>query len=210
MCKTPFQNRFPLDEQGRCGLCRAGLRGFDEAYCFGAYEGVLRDLIHLYKYGRMRPMAKPLGRLLAGALPRDRRFDAVVPVPLHWRRRWARGFNQSELLAREMARRCGVPVRAVVRRTRATRTQAGLSNTHRRDNVAGAFRVKRGASVQGLRLLLVDDVMTTGATASACAAALKRAGAQSVALLALARVDRRLGQPRPPAAPARSLQQGAS
>jgi ComF family protein len=210
MCKTPFQNRFPLDEQGRCGLCRAGLRGFDEAYCFGAYEGVLRDLIHLYKYGRMRPMAKPLGRLLAGALPRDRRFDAVVPVPLHWRRRWARGFNQSELLAREMARRCGVPVRTVVRRARATQTQAGLSNTRRRDNVAGAFRVKRGASVRGLRVLLVDDVMTTGATASACAAALKRAGAQTVALLALARVDRRLGPLRPAGTPARSQQQGAS
>jgi predicted amidophosphoribosyltransferase len=82
-----------------------------------------------------------------------------------------------------------------VRRTRATATQAGLSNARRRQNVAGAFRVKKPARVEGRRILLIDDVMTTGATASACALALKRAGAKSVTLLALARVDRRLIDP---------------
>ena len=193
-CRTPFLNHFPLDEEGRCALCRSGLRGFDFAYCFGSYEGVLRELIHLYKYSRMRPLARPLGAMLARALPRDTSFDAVVPVPLHWRKKWQRGFNQSELLARQIARRCGIPLRRPVRRRRATLVQAGLSNTRRRQNVAGAFAAKAG-NVRGLRILLVDDVMTTGATASACARALKQAGAESVTLLTLARVDRRFGAP---------------
>lgn len=207
VCRTPFLNPHPLDAAGRCGPCRLGLRGFDAAYCFGAYEGVLRDLIHLYKYAGMRPLAKPLGDLLGAALPRQERFDVVVPVPLHWRRRWSRGFNQSELLARAAARRSGLPMCRPVRRTRATEVQAGLSNSRRRQNVTGAFRVTRPGQVAGRRVLLVDDVMTTGATAGACAAALKRAGARSVALLALARVDRRFGASY---RPARFFQQGAS
>lgn len=190
-CRTPFLNRYPLDAEGRCALCRIGIRGFDSAYSFGAYEGTLRELIHLYKYGRIRTLAKPLGDHLAAAIPRDLRFDAIVPVPLHWARRWRRGFNQSALLAREVARRCGIPVRNAVRRTRATRSQAGLSNAKRRLNMAGAFRVRKRSSVEGLRLLLIDDVMTTGATASACAQVLRRAGARYVALLTVARVDRR-------------------
>jgi competence protein ComFC len=192
-CRTPFLNRFPLDEEGRCALCRSGLRGFDAAYCFGTYEGALRDLIHLYKYGRIRTLARPLADLLAAALPRDERFDAVTPVPLHWRRQWQRGFNQSELLARVIARRSGIPVVRALRRTRATLTQAGLSNTRRRENVTAAFSARRAASrLAGKRVLLIDDVMTTGSTAASCAAALKRAGASRVALLTVARVDRRL------------------
>src|SRR5690349_65784 len=120
-CRTPFQNRFPLDAQGRCALCRSGLRGFDAAYCYGAYEGTLRDLIHLFKYGRMRPLAPLLGRYLGEALPADFAFDVVVPMPLHWRRRWQRGFNQAELLARVLARGRGIPIAPAVRRSRATR-----------------------------------------------------------------------------------------
>ena len=168
------------------------------AYCFGAYEGALRDLIHLFKYDRMKPLGKTLAGYLASALPRDQQFDLVVPMPLHWRRRWQRGFNQSELLARPTARRCGIPMVNAVRRTRSTAAQAGLSNARRRANVAGAFRVKKPQKVEGRRILLIDDVMTTGATASACAVALKRAGAGSVTLLALARVDRRLFEPDKP------------
>ena len=190
-CRTPFQNAFPLDAEGRCALCRFGLRGFDAAYCFGAYEGVLRELIHLYKYGRVKTLARPLGALLAAALPREERFDAVTPVPLHWRRQWQRGFNQSDLLARTIARRCGIPVILALKRVRPTVAQAGLSNTSRRKNVAAAFRPRR--TVEGKRILLVDDVMTTGSTAAACALALKRAGAAKVALLTVARVDRRMG-----------------
>jgi ComF family protein len=192
-CRTPFANRFPLDASGRCALCRGNLQGFDAAYSFGAYEGALRELIHLFKYGRIRTLARPLAGHLVSAFPREERFDAIVPMPLHWFRRWQRGFNQSALLAREIGRRCALPVVHAVRRRRATRPQAGLSNARRRVNVAGAFSPARGRSVRGLRVLLVDDVMTTGATASACARALKNAGASYVAVLALARADRRFG-----------------
>lgn len=193
LCRTPFLNRFPLDEQGRCGLCRRGLRGFDAAYSFTAYEGRVRELIHLFKYGRVRSLAGLLGEWLAQAMPREQSFDRVVPVPLHWRRRWERGFNQSALLARAVARRYGMRISPVLRRVRATAVQAGLSNAGRRANVAGAFRVRRGVKLAGERILLVDDVMTTGATAAACATALKGAGARYVAVLTLARTDRRFG-----------------
>jgi ComF family protein len=194
-CRTPFLNRFPLDSEGRCALCRSGLRGFDAAYCYGAYEGVLRDLIHLLKYGKVKTLAQPLGDLLAAALPHDERFDAVTAVPLHWRRQWQRGFNQSELLVRVLSRRSGIPVISVLKRVRSTASQAGLSNTRRRRNVATAFTARRhaGKLADGKRILLIDDVMTTGSTAAACALALKRAGAARVAILSLARVDRRMG-----------------
>jgi competence protein ComFC len=199
-CRTPFQNGFPLDSEGRCALCRSGLLGFDAAYCYGTYEGVLRHLIHLYKYDGIQTLSKPLADLLNRALPRDEQIDFITPVPLHWRKQWTRGFNQSELLARELGRRNGLPVVLALGRTRRTATQAGLSNTARRKNVAAAFRCRHADGVAGKRILLIDDVMTTGSTASSCARALKRAGARRVALLTVARVDRRMER-RGPAAP---------
>jgi ComF family protein len=188
-CRMPFLNRFPLDETGRCSLCRLGLSGFDEVFTYGSYEGSLRKLIHVFKYGGVQPLATPFGAFLARVLPRERRFDLIVPMPLHWRRRWERGFNQAALLAREISRRWNVPLRHAVRRSRATMPQAGLTNAKRRANVRGVFKVKM--RLDGKSVLLVDDVLTTGATASACARALKRAGASHVAVLALARTDRR-------------------
>ena len=190
-CRAPFLNAHPLDESGRCALCRLGLAGFDAVYSYGSYEGTLRKLIHLFKYGQIRPLARPFGDLLSRVVPREQRFDCVVPMPLHWRRRWERGFNQSELLAREIARRWNVPVNKAVRRVKATAWQAGLTNAKRRANVSGAFAMRRGVRLDGARVLLVDDVLTTGASAAACARVLKRAGAVHVALVAVARTDRR-------------------
>jgi len=187
----PFINRFPLDESGRCALCRLGLQGFDAVYSYGSYEGTLRELVHLFKYSGVRPLARTFGKFLIGALPRETTFDVIVPMPLHWFKQWQRGFNQSDLLAREIGKKWGVPVRSVVRRKKATRSQAGLTNAKRRANMSGAFVIPWGRSLAGMRVLLVDDVVTTGATASACARVLKRAGAAHVALLALARTDRR-------------------
>jgi ComF family protein len=165
------------------------VRGFDAAYSFAAYDGVTRKLIHLYKYARIRTLARPLADLLRRGLPLDEHFDTIVPVPLHWLRQWKRGFNQSELLARALSRRSGIPVLNALKRSRSTKAQAGLSNHARRQNVAKAFRAR---PVEGRRILLIDDVMTTGATATACAQALKRAGAARVAVLTVARADRRL------------------
>lgn len=196
VCNTPFLNPWPLDEAGVCAACRSGLRGFDHAASFGIYEGSLRSLIHLFKYSGMKPLARPLSAYLERAISIDEHFDAAIPVPLHWRKRWSRGFNQSELLARYVAKHRGIPLWNALRRKQATVTQAGLSKAGRRRNVAGAFVVKAdprlAAKLAGKKILLIDDVMTTGATASACAAALKRGGAGSISLLTLARVDRRL------------------
>jgi ComF family protein len=172
------------------------MRGFDAVYCFGSYEGLLREWIHLFKYSRIQTLAQPLGNLLAQAVPRQEEFDAIVAVPLHWLRQWRRGFNQSEVLARGLGREFGVPVISALRRKRSTQVQAGLSNTARRRNVAQAFCRRRWRSVSGKRILLVDDVMTTGSTAAACARALKSAGATRVVLATVARVDRRMTGPR--------------
>ncbi len=139
----------------------------------------------------MKPLARPLARFLERAIAVDERFDAVAAVPLHWRRKWERGFNQAELLARHVAARRNIPLVNVLRRKRPTQMQASLAMAGRRRNVAGAFMLRAGANVSGQRILLIDDVMTTGATASACATVLKRAGAKSVSLATLARVDRR-------------------
>jgi ComF family protein len=161
------------------------------------YEGSLRTLIHLFKYSGMKPLARPLAVYLERAIPVDEHFDAVVPVPLYWRKRWSRGFNQAELLARYVAKHRGIPLLNALRRKRATATQAGLASAGRRRNVAGAFvmraRTKPDPRIAGKKILLIDDVMTTGATASACASALERGGAKSISLLTLARVDRRPG-----------------
>ncbi len=190
-CNAPFQNSFALDAKGVCALCRSGLRGFDRASSFGFYDGALRGLIHLFKYSGMRPLAGRLSGLLERALPIDDRYDFIVPVPLHWRRRWRRGFNQAELLARGVAKHRGIPLVNALRRGKATADQAGLTSAGRRRNIVGSFQPRKGIEIRGKRILLIDDVFTTGATASACALALKRAGAASVSLLTLARADRR-------------------
>jgi ComF family protein len=135
-------------------------------------------------------LARPLSRLLLAAVARTTRFDAIVPMPLHWLRRWHRGFNQAELLARGLARPLGIPVVPALVRARATAPQAGLTRAQRRANVSGSFRVRRHAAVAGAHVLLVDDVMTTGATLSAAASALKRAGARRITAITIARADR--------------------
>jgi ComF family protein len=190
-CRTPFLNAAPLDEDGRCALCRNGLSGFDAVYSYGEYEGSLRKLIHVFKYGGVTPLAPEFGRLLSGAVPRDQHFDVIVPLPLHWRKRLERGFNQSELLAKSVSRRTGIPVARALRRRKRTESQAGLTRAQRRTNVLGAFEVSRRDDIAGRHVLLIDDVLTTGATASACASVLKRAGAKRVSVLTLARADRR-------------------
>ena len=167
LCNAPFQNRFPLDANGICGLCRTGVRGFDSAASFGFYDGPLRGLIHLLKYSGMKPLATVLSQFMDRALSIDDLYDLIVPVPLHWRRRWRRGFNQAELLAREISRHRGIPVLNALRRGKATVNQAGLTSAERRSNIAGAFEPRTGADVGGKRVLLIDDVFTTGATATA-------------------------------------------
>jgi ComF family protein len=152
----------------------------------------LRRLVHVFKYEKIRTLAVPLARLLVRALPREAAFDVIVPVPMHWRRRLERGFNQASLLANELGRYVGAPIASALRRPYRGTPQASLSFADRRANLRGAsFTVSRPGAIAGRRVLLVDDVITTGATARACARALKSAGAAHVTVLTLARVDRR-------------------
>jgi ComF family protein len=172
-------------------VCRESLVNFDAAYSFGSYEGPLRKLIHIFKYGKVESLARPLSRFLLQSLPLEHRFDLILAMPMHWRKHWERGFNQAELLAQPVARRYGLKLATNLRRRRYTKPQAGLSEAKRRENLRNCFRVVQPQQVAGQRVLLIDDVFTTGATLRAAAAALKSAGASYVCALTLARVDRR-------------------
>jgi ComF family protein len=172
-----------------CRQCTGRHRVLDRARAVGGYEGALREIIHALKYGGRRSLAGPLGRRmrLCGLDLLDA-ADAVVPVPLHWRRKYRRGFNQ----AHELARHLGPPVIDVLVRTRHTRPQVELAAAQRRSNVEGSFGLRRRVlwrrrSIEGLRLVLVDDVTTTGATMEACGRVLKEGGASEVYALTAAR-----------------------
>ena len=175
----------------RASARRDGFR-FEQARSFGSYEGTLRALVQRFKYDGFRPLAKPLGRFLLHAAERlsEQSFDLAVPVPLHRKRQRQRGFNQAELLAAEVARLRKIPlsVKDCVR-VRDTPPQTGLRAAERRRNVAGAFDVPQPERVRGRRVLLIDDVLTTGATASACAEAIRKAGAKGVWVATLARAN---------------------
>lgn len=165
---------------------------FEQARSFAAHEGTLRALVQRFKYDGFRPLAKPLGRFLSQAAERlsEPSFDLAVPVPLHRKRESQRGFNQAELLALEVAklRRIPLGVKDCVR-VRDTPPQTGLRAAERRKNVAGAFDVPQPKRVRGRRVLLMDDVLTTGATANSCAQALRKAGAKGIWVATVARAN---------------------
>ena len=152
----------------------------------------MRKLIHLFKYGKVESLAGPLSRFLLTAVPLDVEFDFVVAMPMHWRKQWERGFNQAELLAMPIARRYGLKLGTNLRRQRYTVAQASLTEAQRLKNLDKSFCVKRASEVSGKRILLIDDVFTTGTTLRTAAEALKVAGAAHVSALTLARVDSRL------------------
>src|ERR1700744_3113883 len=156
------------------------------------YDDVARTLVHALKYQDRTDLAPAMGRWMARA-GRELRAeaDALVPVPLHWRRGWSRRYNQSGVLARMIEKESGVAVAAeVLRRIRPTEQQIGLSRPQRASNVQGAFKVApdRQHVVSGRRIVLIDDVLTSGATVDACARALLRAKAAAVDVLVFARV----------------------
>jgi ComF family protein len=148
--------------------------------------------VHALKYQDRTDLAPAMGRWMARAGEELLgEADVLVPVPLHWRRGWSRRYNQSGALARVIERQTGVPIaRDVLRRIRPTQQQVGLSRSQRASNVQGAFKVspEKAHEIQGRRVVLVDDVLTSGATTDACARALLRARAAQVDVLVFARV----------------------
>jgi ComF family protein len=171
-------------EHGPCPKCQNETFGFDRALRLGPYEGLLRELILQMKQPGSEGLAEAVGRCWAADSEHDVRaagVELVAAVPLHWTRRWKRGFNQCEILARMWAERLRIPLRSHwVRRIRATPMQSSLTPAARRENVKGAFATSRSADFRGRAVLLIDDVMTTGSTASEVARTMRKAGARSV------------------------------
>ena len=165
---------------------------YNRARAVARYDDVASTLVHSLKYSDRLDLSPMMGRWMARAgreLLAD--ADALVSVPLHWRRRWARRYNQSAVLAGAISAICGVPIsHGGLKRIRATPQQVGRSRPERADNVQGAFLVppEHRVEVAGRRLVLVDDVLTSGATIDACTRALLRAGAAQVDVLVFARV----------------------
>lgn len=176
-----------------CAACQESRPHFAKAAAYGAYDGPLRELIHLLKYERVEPVAGVLGQKLAQAIPKlGPMADSVlvVPVPLYRSKRRDRGFNQAELIARAALKDCAGrwELRAdVLERTRPTVSQIGLTRAERMENVRDAFQVRHLNRVAGREALLVDDVLTTGTTASECARVLRNAGAAKVWVATVAR-----------------------
>jgi ComF family protein len=170
-----------------CG-CRGRLRRLTRLRSAAAYEGPLEKALHRFKYEGRRPLVQPLARLLAERMAVEGlAAESITWVPLHPVRRRHRGYNQAELLGRELARLCGLPTVSGLVRVRDTPPQVGLDRLRRRANVEGAFGWQ-GPELGRRSLLLIDDVATTGATLDACAGALKAAGAGAVIGFTVARV----------------------
>ncbi len=193
-----------LESEPRCGLCRRIEPTFACAVAYGSYEGGLRELIHLLKYGGVRPAANVLGRMLAEAiagLELDPLADsiAVIPVPLYRAKLRDREFNQAETIARAAMKfspaSSGLRLcPGVLERKRETASQTGLTRHQRRENVRGAFAVAHPEIIKSRPVLVVDDVYTTGATVSECARVLRRAGATKVWVATVARTMKASGQ----------------
>lgn len=197
-CGLFLGSALPLHGTALCGFCRRESFEFDQARSFGWYDGVLGDLVRRFKYDSWHPLARPLARCLQVASTRFAtsggaggvavKFDLIVPVPLHRNRQRSRGYNQSQLLAEELSRLTGVRLAGKdCVRIRDTKPQTGLRGNERRRNMRGAFAVPKPEHVRGASILLVDDVLTTGATLDACAVALRQAGAETLRALTLAR-----------------------
>jgi ComF family protein len=181
-CSEPFPGA--ITQTFSCANCENRVLHFECAVAAYRSRGLVRKLVHEFKYARQRHLRYPVAGWLRETLsdPRlhGRRFDVIVPVPLHPARERERGFNQAMLLAELLAPAVAAPLRAVLERTRYTTTQTAYDRAERMENLHGAFRLRKNQDVRDLRVLLIDDVLTTGSTLSECARVLRAAGAVSV------------------------------
>jgi ComF family protein len=181
-CSEPFEGS--INTKFACANCAHRTIHFDAAVAVYRGRGIARDVIHEFKYNRQIHLRYLLARWVRAALDDERlrnyQFDVMVPVPLHSARQRERGFNQANLLANLLSEHTSIPCRPLLNRIRYTTTQTALDRSERMENLHNAFRLRKNADVRGLRVLLIDDVLTTGSTLSECARVLKGAGAISV------------------------------
>ena len=181
-CSEPFEGS--ITSAFSCANCAHRAIYFEAAVAAYRGRGIVRQIVHEFKYGRQLHLRHLLARWLRAALDDERlsghQFDVIVPVPLHPTRQRERGFNQAGLLGELLSAQTSIPARAVLERIRYTTTQTALDRAERMENLHNAFRLRKNADVRGLRVLLVDDVLTTGSTLNECSRILKRAGAFSV------------------------------
>jgi len=190
ICGIPF--RASPAENHICGNCLENMPFYTKARAVADFETIITDAIHNFKYKRNIYLGRVLGSFMADfsfpdfAVPE---YSLFIPVPLHVKRLRERGFNQSLLLAEELAKKHKLPVNfSLLKRHKFTLTQTGLNKKEREKNISGAFAVTDAKNLSGKSIILVDDVYTTGATINECARVLLEAGAQKVAVLTLARV----------------------
>jgi ComF family protein len=178
-------------ESGECSRCRGEKHRFDGVLALGRYEGTLREAVLRMKSRHEEPLMMEIGGLLADRFADEIRVlapDVVFPIPMHWTRRIVRGTNSPQLMGREFARRLNlVFVSRTMRRVRRTRPLGTLTRQERKRAMRDAFAVSKGCDLAGARVLLIDDVLTTGTTCDAAARALKKAGAAQVFVLVAAR-----------------------
>jgi competence protein ComFC len=188
-CSEPFPGA--INQEFTCANCSHRTLDFDAAVSAYRSRGVVRVVMLKFKYGGQLHLRHTIGRWLLKALSddriRDRIFDIIVPVPLHPARLRERGFNQAELLARILSVYTRVRLQSALERIRYTTTQTAFDRIERMENLRDAFRLRKNLGVRDSRVLLVDDVLTTGSTLSECARTLREAGAQSVYAVTAAR-----------------------
>jgi competence protein ComFC len=180
-CSEPFSGA--ISGPFTCANCSHRRLYFQAAVAVYRSRGIVRRVVHDFKYGRQMHLRHLVSRWLCAALDDERLrgpFDVIVPVPLHPARERERGFNQAALLAELLGKRVSAPLKPMLERVRYTTTQTAFDRSERMENLHGAFRLRKKADVQHLRVLLIDDVLTTGATLSECARVLKKAGAAFV------------------------------
>jgi len=181
-CSEPFGGA--ITTMFACANCAHRKLYFEAAVSAYRARGIVRHVILNFKYGRQIHLRHLVARWLVAAYDderlRERRFDAIIPVPLHPARQRERGFNQAELLAEWLSDHLSLPLQPALQRIHYTTTQTAFDRSERMQNLRGAFRLRKKADVRRLRVLLIDDVLTTGSTLSECARVLKEAGARSV------------------------------
>ena len=188
-CSEPFEGA--ITGTFTCANCAHRTIYFDTAVAAYRSRGIVRQIVHDFKYGRQIYLRHLVARWLYAALDDERlsnrRFDIIIPVPLHPTRQRERGFNQASLLAELLSAEISIQSKPALERIRYTTTQTALDRAERMENLHKAFRLRKNADVRRLRVLLIDDVLTTGSTLSECARVLKRAGAISVHAVTAAR-----------------------